>query len=106
MIRLSSVAHRTLTRKNAGFWTPVRATAWDFLDRPEIGPRPEWVRVGQVMESGNGRLRVTISRIDEGSEATRLWLDWDDPNAPQGPHAWLLDFACEYWRPVLPDKSV
>jgi hypothetical protein len=57
------------------------------------------------MESAKG-LRATISGIDEVGDAVRLWLDWDDPEAPQGPHGWLLEVAYEYWRPILQEKSV
>jgi hypothetical protein len=93
---------RDLARKPA-FWKPLRGygNVWDFLDREDIGPLPEWVVMGAKLETVNG-LIAFINGIDTcGGEIGRVHLSWSDPNAPQGPTAWQIDVFLEYWRPAV-----
>jgi hypothetical protein len=75
-------------------------TAWDRLDRYDIGPRPDWIKKDQKIETLNGELRAVIAEVEERGDECRVWLSWDDPTAPHGPQAWTIDGLYEYWRPV------
>lgn len=98
------MAKRTgLVARRPAFWKPLlpdSPTAWDLLDRQDIGPRPEWVRKGQKIETRNGELVAVIDRVEERDREIRVFLAWDDKTAPRAPQAWTLDGLYEFWRPV------
>lgn len=106
-----------LRRKNLGFWKPIRPTAWervadvvptswDLLDRQDIGPRADWVRAGQKIETLNGELTALIVSVEERGNDCRVFLAWNAEEAPKGPQAWTLTGLYEYWRPVFDDAPV
>jgi hypothetical protein len=94
-----------LARKNVGFWKSLRGdmpTAWDLIDRHDIGPPPEWIKKGQKLETLNGELTAYIARVEEERDGSvRVWLTWAREDAPKGPEAWTLSGIYDYWRPAV-----
>jgi hypothetical protein len=100
-----------------------RRTAWEIVEDglQELGDLPDWVVVGQQVESKNEELTAYIAFVEVRMrpldapqrpgdfDDIRVWLSWKpfkkkwspelgvDGKSPQ---PWLLKGFLEYWRPA------
>lgn len=81
-------------------------TAWDIIsDESFLEYQPEWVRLGQKLESKNGELIMYIVGITKKTVGTRVSLCARAGGGVPWAHEfemapWDVDSLTEYWRPV------